>query len=310
MRQVQIGLACALAFVALESVQFVYFGGLFQQVNSFFFAAVVIGTATFAFIGVSWLRTPGQIKVALMNWQLLLKINVTASFAWVAFLGSVQLIEPAIAYTIGAGVMPLTAWALYLLGWPEGSMLRNLRERLGLWLIIASMIGLTVITLNGQSGFVRAGYGTLGIALAVADGVFFTLLLAYCQRLAPRGVGASAMFGLRFVIYVVFAAAAVPFTGGIGAPLTAAEMVMMTVIGLGLTVPPLYALQIAVERISTLTLSAITATGPLMIFVLQIFEGRVGISGPTLYGLLVFFAGALVSALGAIAAENAGRDTG
>ena len=304
MPPVAIGLIWAIAFVVLESVQFVYFGGLFQRVNSFLFGFCVLGLTSAFFVGMAWLRTPGQIRQAFQNPGLLLKVNATAAFAWIAFLGSVQLIEPAIAYTIGAGVMPITAFLLHRFGWPEGEAMRNRTEFFGNVIVACAILLLCVITLAGLSGFVRDGSATaiLGVAFAIADGVLFTMLLAYCQRMDRSGVGPSAVFGLRFPLYVL-TAGLFAFATMTPADLpTAPTLITAIVVGTALIVPPLYALQRAVALIPTMTLSAITATGPFVIFALQIAEGRVAQSGITLFGLCLYFTGAIVAATGAVKA--------
>ena len=299
-----VGLVWAITFVVLESIQFVFFGGLFQHVNSFLFGFCVIGLTSALFIGVAIIREPEQVRLALRQPLLLLKINVTAAFAWIAFLGSVQLIEPAIAYTIGAGVMPITAFLLHQLGWPEGEAMRNRTEGSGNILVAIAIVILAWITIAGLSGFVRNGDGTalLGVMLAVMDGVLFTMLLAFCQRLDRSGVGPGAIFGLRFPLYV--------FVAGILAIVTIepsdfpepSKLAAAVAIGFVLIVPPLYFLQRAVALISTMTLSAITASGPFVIFVLQMIEGRVAQSGVTLIGLFIYFVGALLATVGAIRA--------
>ena len=301
MTAARIGLAWAAAFVVLEAAQFVFFGGTFQKMDSFLFGFLVLGLTVLTFVGAAILRSPDQVRTAFANPWLLLKINVIATLAWVVYLGAVQLIEPAVAYTIGAGMMPLTAVALHYLGWAEGEALRNRLELLGNLLIGLAMLGLALITIFGLSGFVRGGTGVaiLGIVLSVADGVIFTLLLVYCQRMDRKGVGPSALFGMRFMLYALTAGVLAAMHVN-PAPLPATnDLIWIVIAGYALIVPPLYALQRAVALVSTLTLGAITATGPLVIFLLQILEGRVAQSGPTLIGLCIFFAGAILAATGA-----------
>lgn len=302
MRPAVIGLVWATAFVVLEAVQFVFFGGLFQRMNAFLFGFLVLGITTLVFVAAAIVRVPGQVRVAFAQPRLLIQVNVTAALAWLAFLGSVQMIEPAVAYTIGAGVMPLTAFALSRIGWPEGEALRNEAEVLGTVVIALALIGLAAVTFAGGSGFARAGGAFLGVGLAVADGVLFTLLLVYCQRLDRAGVGASAVFGLRFPLYVLTAGALAAMTLGPEDVLPWGDTLVAAAVGMCLVVPPLYALQRAVALVSTMTLGAITAAGPFVIFLLQMIEGRVDTSGLTLIGLCVYFAGALLAAYGAVKA--------
>lgn len=175
--------------------------------------------------------------------------------------------------------------------------------------MLIAIIFLIIITLLGMSGFVRqpgastvSGVAAVGIFLAIADGVLFTWLLIYCQRMDRKGVAAGTVFGLRFPLYVVVAGAlAMVGVGGESSP-GAGEMAGLVVLGLVLIVPPLYALQKAVASVSTLTLSALTALGPLLIFLLQLIEGRVAYSTATLTGLIIYFIGAMAASLGAVKA--------
>ena len=107
-----------------------------------------------------------------------------------------------------------------------------------------------------------------GVLLAVTDGVLFTWVLIFCQRLDRSGVGAGAVFGLRFPLYVIFADSYAAWGFDDKAPIPYSDVAVMVLIGLVLTIPPLYALQKAVSSVSTLTLSALTALGPFVIFAL------------------------------------------
>lgn len=301
------GLFWALAFVVLESVQFVFFGNVFQRISTVAFGAIVLGITTLAFVGWSAIRRPEQLGRALSMPRHLIAINLAATCSWLMFLMAVQLIEPAVAYTLGAGAMPLMAWIAFRLRVPEGEAMRNRSEAAGVIVILFALLWLSAVTIAGYSGFVRGGQSSAiaGTLLALAEGALFTWLLIFCQRIDRAGVGPGTVFGLRFPLYVVTAAALA--TAGFDAkpPLTWSELVMIVVIGLFLVVPPLFALQKAVSLVSTLTISAMTALGPFVIFSLQMIEGRVAYSTPTLVGLGIFFVGAILAAVGAARATVA-----
>ena len=106
-------------FVVIEALQFVYFGGLFQNVSSFLFGFLVFGIITVLFIGASILKTPDQFRLAFKNPANLIGLNVVATLTWVSYLTSVELIEPAVVYTISAGVMPITALIAQRTGFSE-----------------------------------------------------------------------------------------------------------------------------------------------------------------------------------------------
>ena len=309
MSRVAAGIAWALAFVVLEAIQFVFFGAVFQRVNSFLFGALVFTCVVLAFTGWAAVFRRDQLRLAFANPRHLIAVNLTATFAWIAFLGSVERIEPAIAYTIGAGVMPLTAWVAWRLGTPEGEPMRNRIEASGNLLILLGIVGLGAITVSGYSGFTLGGPrgGTIGVALAIADGILFTWLLIYSQRMDRQGIGPGTVFGLRFMLYVPVAASAAVIWPGAKADLPPWEMAMIVGVGLLLIVPPLYALQRAVPLVSTLTISALTALGPFVIFLLQLVEGRVDYSVLTLCGLAIYFVGAMIAALGAVRGAASGQ---
>ncbi|MEM7122551.1 MAG: hypothetical protein AAF563_14815 [Pseudomonadota bacterium] len=302
MKTALFGIAWALAFVILESAQFVFFGGLFQRMSSFLFGFLVFGIIAVGFIGWAAITAPSQVKAALANPRPLIAANVAVVFAVGAYLLSVQLIEPAITYTISGGVMPMTAYLAYRFGVAEGEPMRNTTESLGNILLFAGVVYLAVVTIGGWSGFVRGDAGTaiLGVLLAVVDGVMFTWVLIFCQRLDRVGVGPGAVFGLRFPLYVMFAGgfAVLGFDHKGAVPLS--DMAVMVALGLVLTVPPLYALQRAIASVSTLTIGTLTALGPFVIFALQMIEGRVAYSTATLAGLGVFFVGAMLASAGAV----------
>ncbi len=298
------GLCWALGFIVLESVQFVFFGHIFQQMSSVLFGVLVFGISSVAFIAVSAWKRPTELATALRNVRLLLIINVVATLSWLGFLMAVQLIEPAIAYTIGSGAMPLTAYLAYRFGLPEGENMRNWAEGAGTLIILLSLVFLGVVTVLGYSGFVRGGFGVavVGVLLAFFEGIMFTLLLIYCQRLDRKGVGAGTVFGLRFVLYMVVAGALTSVGFDHKEAMPAVQIVVIVLIGLLLIIPPLYALQRAVSLVSTLTISALTALGPFLIFLMQIAEGRVEYAPATLVGLALYFIGAIFAALGAVRA--------
>lgn len=288
----------------IEALQYVCFDDIFQGRNLFLFGAVVFGISAALVIGAAAIRAPGQMRAAGRNLPVLFVVNVLVCLSWIAILISVQVIKPAIAYTLGAGAMPLAAWAAHRAGHrggasprggiPKGDAPRNGLQRLGQWTNLASLARLSVVTVAGQPGFERGGVGV---------GLMGVAVLICCHRLDRRGIGPGAVFGLRFVPCVVVTAAAA--TMGLDAkPVTpgAGKLAVITCFGLLLIVPPLHALQRAVGLISNLTISVLTALGPFLIFAMQMAEGRAGFAPATLAGLALFFAGSLLAAFGAVRA--------
>jgi len=306
MKPAALGLVFTLLFVILEAGQFVYFGSIFQKIDSFVLGFFVFGLTAILFIGWTTIFRSTQLKKALVLPKQLFLINLGAIITFTAYLLSVQLIEPAIVYTISAGTMPITAFVLHKLGAREGGGMRNLAETTGGILIFCSIVFLAIITLSGYSGFVRGDTTTawIGILLAIIDGVFFTLILVYSQRLNQAGVGAEAVLGLRLPLYVLVTGLIVVTGNQTSQTLSSIEISVYVAIGFLLTIPPLYFLQKAASLLPTLTISALTALGPLVIFALQNIEARVAYSAMTITGLTIYVAGALLLAIGAVKATD------
>lgn len=300
------GILWTLAFVVIEAVQFVYFGGLFQNISPFLFGFFVFGIVAIVFIGGSAIKSPGRLRVALRSPAQLIKLNIFATLAWASYLTSVQLLEPAVVYTISAGVMPVTAYLAFRFNVNEGQNIRHTFEFIGLVILIISIVYFAIVVVKGHSGFVRGGTtaGVIGILLAIADGVFFTWMLICNRRLDKIGVGPGTVFGLRFPLYVI-TAGGLTFYGFDTRPAIPVDtLIIIILLGLLLTVPHLYALQRAASRISTPLISALTTLGPFIIFVLQIIEGRVQYSQATLLGLFIYCVDSLVSVVGAIKSSD------
>ena len=258
-----LGVIWCLVFVSLEAVQYVFFGGIFQRMSSFLFGFLALGITTLSIVLWMAVRAPEQLRNALRAPGPLIGANLMAAASWCAYLLAVQLIEPAVAYTISAGVMPLSAYAAHRLGLPEGEAMRNRTEGLGNLVLAGAIVYLSVITIAGWSGFVRGGIevAIVGTLLTITEGILFTVMLIYCQRMDRSGVGPAAVFALRFPLYILVAGGLAVAGFDQKEELSSLELVTIIAIGIALTVPPLYALQRAVALISTLTIGALTALG-------------------------------------------------
>ena len=304
------GLLWCILFVVLDAVQAVYFGNVLQRVDSFLLGGIVFGLSSAVCIVWSLVREPDQILCAWRNPGSVIGLNVTAAGGWIFYLLAVQLIEPAVVFTIFAGSIPLITIVAAWLGVPEGQAPRNGAEAFGNLLLAIGMIVLSVITLLGLSGFVRGdvGVAAAGVALAWLAGVFITGMLLYGQRLDRKGMGPVAQFGFRFPLYLVLSAGAVFVGLDAKGPVDPADLAWAAVIGLLLLAFPVYAVQKAISLTTSLTIGALAGTAPLLVFLLQMVEGRVETSLFTTIGLMICFAGSMIGALGA-AAERQGKVT-
>lgn len=301
MSRFRVGILWCFTFIFLEAIQSVFFGGVFQRMDSFFIGFLIFATTTSGAILWTAITAPEQLRIAVRNLGSLVGANVSVALAFVAYLLSVQMIEPAVAFAVFSGALPLTVLFAARIGVPEADGVSGKIETLGNLVLLGGVVMLSVVTIGGGSGFVRGGVevAIAGIGLALAAGVIITWLLFYSHRLDRAGVAPIAQFGLRFVLYVGVTAVGSLLGLDYKGPVAATEIVAVVLIGFVVMSFPLYAFQKAVPLVSPLTIAAIGSLGPLLVFLFQLIEGRVDYAPATLTGLMVYFAGAMLAAYGA-----------
>lgn len=303
-----LGLLFCLSFVTLEAVQAVYLGAVFQDVDSFLIGTWVFGITVVGCVGATAILRPGELLAALRSPGLILGINVLAALAWTTYFIAIQIIEPAVVFTVFSGMVPLATVLAARLGMPEARGPSHDLSRTGNALILLAIAILATTTGMGLSGFVRGGttIAILGVLLAAVSGGLTACVILLSVRLNGRGVGPLAQFGLRFILYTLVAVAAVRL--GIddkGADMSAGQIAVIVGIGLIVIALPLYCVQRAVPLVPAMTIAAITALGPVIVFGLQMVEGRVAYAPATLAGLLIYMSGALAAAWGAVRGRHA-----
>lgn len=306
------GLVWSFTFVILEAVQAVFFGSLFQRMDSFLVGLFVFGTSSAIALGWAALRVPTQLSHALSNPAPLLGMNVTAAGGWIAYLLAVQLIEPMVAFAIFSGMVPLTTITAARLRVPEASGSRNRLEASGNLTVGVSLLLMGGATVLGLSGFVRgsSAVAVAGVGLAALSGTLITWMLFYCRRLDSAGVGPMAQFGLRFLLYLPLSAGGVLLGLDEKEENAAADLFAALAVGLVLMAFPIYAVQRAVSLVTPLTIATITALGPIFVFLFQTIEGRIAYADATLLGLAIYSAGSLLATIGgSFAAATSARRT-
>jgi len=301
MSPTQLGVACCLGYVLLQAIQAVFLGSVFQGADSFLVGAWVFGISVVVCIGATAVFRPAELIAAARAWQLVVILNLISAIVWVTFFFAIELVEPAVVFTIFSGMVPLGTVLARWFGIPEASLPGDWRFRLGNILILLSILILTGITVSGLSGFVRGGAdaAAAGVFLAAVSGTGTAFIILYSVRLNARRVGPFAQFGLRFILYTVLAIIGVRM--GIDAKEGAEPGLPLAVVvaaGLVVIALPLYLVQKAVPLIPASTIAALAALGPVVVFTAQFADGRVHTSSATFEGLLVFIAGALIAVWG------------
>lgn len=301
------GLIWCATFVVLDAAQAVLFGSILQRMDSLALGFLVFGLSAAACLVVTAIRTPEAFRIARDDPHTLVWLNVSSAVGWLAYLGAVQLIEPAVAFTIFSGVIPLVVvlsrrWLAF------GARAMHGSERAGFLLLALGLAVLAAGTLSGLSGFVRGGVAiaALGVLLAAFAGAAMAGMVFASYRLSGAGVGPAAVFGLRFPLYLLLAGAGYLMGLDDKGPVPIGDWLTAFALGLVVLAFPIYAVQKAVSLTSAMTLGAATALIPIAVLAFQALEGRVDYAHATALGLAVYTAGALLAAAGRTRAEARG----
>lgn len=303
----KLGLSFCLVFVTLEAFQAVFLGSVLQSVDSFLLGAWVFGISVVGCAALTAVFRPHELVVSVRSWRIVLALNLFAAMTWCSYFLAVQLIEPAIVFTIFSGFVPLGTIFAHWCGLAEAATPRRRLVDIGNLVILASVLMLTAITVLGLSGFVRGNWfeGLAGALLSAISGVCTAFVILLSTRLNRRGVGPLAQFGLRFVIYTGLAATA--YRLGLddkGVATQPMELAWVVLIGMAVIAFPLYLVQKAIPLLHPSLIAAMTALGPVMVFLMQLIEGRVDYSSATLTGLSAYMFGALLAVYGSISPQT------
>lgn len=296
-----LGVAMIVAFCLSQAFRDVYLGQVFQRVNFFHVILLAFIPSTLFFGALAWLRHRGDLQTMKQHRGTVLAMNVTTALAWTSYFFGLSQVEPAIVNTLHSGVAPLTVVALSAAGFAIAGAHR-VRRAEGLFLagMTATLAGLWWATLSGHSSLGGStGLQTLGaLFLLIVSGASITISHLYAKRLHEAGIGAAAITASRYVLIMASAAVFIAIRGrpsgieslGHGAILGIAAALLIAL--------PLYALQIGIAHTPQLLAHILRATGPVFVFAMQQFDGRLDWSGLVLALILaysVFVAGANIA---------------
>src|SRR5690242_13144828 len=198
---------CAI-FVTLEAIQSVYFGAVFQRIDSFLVGALVFGIVVLAcLIRTAW-AAPAQFSLARAALPEMTRAALATMITWLTYFIALQLLEPAVVYTVFSGMVPLVIALAALLDVDEAEGFDGAWGRAGHFIIGASIAFLCLASLLGWTGFSRGGWlGALwGVAAVLTAAVASSWSIFSCRRLDQEGLDPNAQFGLRYLPYIGTAA--------------------------------------------------------------------------------------------------------
>src|SRR5262245_4544518 len=288
------GFLASLAFTALAAVRDVYFAGVFQQLSPLLVGVVAFSLCSIVFLPIALARSSASVVRMLRRPRDIVWVNVTTALAWISFFYALQTVEPLLVQVLFSGIGPVA------IVWLDGAD-RSRGERVGhvgLLLTIVMAGGVAVAGLSGGA-LQPFAHAVLGVALALFAGFSISVSTVLSRRLNDAGVDPTALVALRFPGATLLAAALLLPAGQSLVALGVRE----TVVGVAgasllLVVAPIYVNQVGIALASPLTVRVALAVGPVLIFVLQLADGRVS-SSPysltcaVLYGLVAVTAAVL-----------------
>src|SRR6516162_2217885 len=163
--------------------------------------------------------------------------------------------------------------------------------------IAVSVAGLWWVVLGGYSGLALTNLAAsmAGLALLSVSGISSASSLLYCKRLQDCGIGADAVTAARYLLLILFAGTVVFWHGNFGGVDTPRQFTLLSAATTVFIVLPLYAYQLGIGRTTPLTAQVIRALGPVFVFAMEQFDGRLHYSLPTLACILVYSASIIVS---------------
>ena len=294
------GFLLSVVFVGLAAGRDVYFGALFQRVHPLAVALTAFTLCPLVFLPIAFVRDRAGLARLRRHAGTLVWINATSAIAWLSFFHALRIAEPALVQVVFFGIGPLSVtWIDRFVPGMALAARSPAERRLHLGLLGALLFAAAVM-LGGASGLGPQPLGRVlaGLALTIGGGVCISISTLLSRRVNDAGVGPATVIALRFPGAVVLAAALAALSpAAVVEGLTPATLGTIAGASLLLIVLPNYVNQIGVALASPLTVRAVIAVGPVLVFLLQLVEGRLPSSPATLAACVVYAVFAVASAV-------------
>lgn len=280
-----------LAFTLSQSLRDVYFGAVFQGIDYFAILLLAFGLSTIIFAAVSFVRARRSLALLRKHLRSIVAANLTTALAWSCYFFALTHVDPSVVNTVHSGMGPLT---VVVLGWFGIRLAQTRRsginEFIGYAGIALAIVGLWWVVLSGHSGLtvVDLASSATGLVLMMVSGVSITVSLLYCKRMQDGGIGAETVTAVRYILLIAIAAGVEIWKGRLGGIGSASQLTFLSAAALVLIVLPLYAFQVGIGRTAPLTAQVIRALGPIFVFLMAQFDGRMHYSLPALACIVIY----------------------
>lgn len=285
------GFLVSVAFVCLAAVRDVYLGGLFQRMSPLLVAMAAFSLCTLVLLPLALVQSRESLAILLRRRRELVWVNVTSALAWLAFLYALRLIEPSLVQILYSGIGPLSlVWIDRHLSAATSVVPLTRAERPIYVGLLASLIFAASVALSGLSGTGAqpVGVTALGVMLAAGGGIAISVSTMLCRTLNDAGVTPGALLSLRYPATALSAAVLVSLSSSSLPVSPALRVGGFLMIAALLIVVPSYVNQVGISLASPLTVRVVLATGPVLIFGVQLLEGRLSASPYSLMAAMLY----------------------
>lgn len=280
----------SVVFVCLAAVRDVYLGGLFQQVSPLVVALVAFSLCTLVFLPTAFVHSRDSLAVLRRRSRDLFWVNITSAIAWLAFLFALRFIEPSLVQILYSGIGPLSVVWIdrhFPGAIPPVPLTRTERPiYVGLLASLVFSAGVALCGLSG-AGAQPVGVAALGVILAASGGISISVSTMLCRTLNEAGVAPGTLLSLRYPV-TAFSAAVLASLSSSGLPAGLSWVDAFMAIASILIIVPSYVNQVAISLASPLTVRAVLAGAPVLIFFVQLFEGRLSASPYSLTAAILY----------------------
>lgn len=294
-----IGLVFLLIFALSQGVRDTLFGNVFQSTSLFLVAVLAFGASTLCFASLVFLRQPKDFSRLAAAPAMFAALNVTTAVAWLSFFFGLKYLEPAVVATLYNGIGPLTVLVLGALGWIEAKGRTSIAEMLCYVGLAGVLAVLVFVVLTDRSGVSASNPFMQGAALVavVVGGVMIAVSHLFARWFNDLGVGSDTVTGTRFLLTLCAAAVLEAIIGQAAARPPLAAIPLLAITAFAVVTIPTFALQLGIARASPLAVNIMRSLGPVSVFAMQQFDGRLKFSGATLLCIAGFCVFAIVASL-------------
>jgi drug/metabolite transporter (DMT)-like permease len=286
-----LGPGLVLLFAVSQAFRDVYFAHVFQGIGFFTVILIAFTISALVFCIVTLVRDPAGFNGLRRQLPDLMWMNIATALAWTCYFFSLKHLQPSIVNTLHSGVGPLTVIALAALGIHIAKPSRvKPAEYLCYAGLAASLAFLWWVVLAGHSGLAAENIrlSLAALALLIVSGASITISLLLSKRMNERGIGADAISAGRYILIIAIALVVELTTHGTSAIASLEQLQVLIVATTILIVLPLYSLQLGIARTAPLTAHVIRSLGPVLVFALELVDGRIGYSPLTLAGIALY----------------------